>query len=76
MDLARTCPTHGRTTWQKSANRSTFLGVNYYTRNTLPPTPMPLAASQNLSQARSEKTQMGWEIYPDGLHHFLTRAGP
>jgi beta-glucosidase/6-phospho-beta-glucosidase/beta-galactosidase len=19
------------------------------------------------------KTQMGWEIFPDGLHHFLTR---
>jgi beta-glucosidase len=50
-----------------------FLGVNYYTRHiqahdaTAPwphirdvPGPLP-------------KTQMGWEIYPDGLHHFLTR---
>lgn len=50
-----------------------FLGVNYYTRHiqahdaTAPwphirDVPGPLA-----------KTQMGWEIYPDGLHHFLTR---
>lgn len=50
-----------------------WLGVNYYTRHLhahdakaawphLRDVPGPLA-----------KTQMGWEIYPDGLHHFLTR---
>lgn len=48
-----------------------WVGVNYYTCAriapnqeawpSLEPVPGPLP-----------KTQMGWEIYPDGLHHFLT----
>lgn len=50
-----------------------FLGVNYYTRaqvsapedNDLPP-----IDSFNLE---SERTEMGWEIYPDGLFKILNR---
>jgi len=50
-----------------------FLGVNYYTRNnitvdTSAPWPHIKSVTGDL-----DKTQMGWEIYPDGLHHFLTR---
>lgn len=50
-----------------------WLGVNYYTRH--------LNAHDGNSpwphlkdvQGNLPKTQMGWEIYPQGLHHFLTR---
>ena len=50
-----------------------WLGVNYYTRHLLahaPGTPWP---SLRDVQGDLPRTQMGWEIYPDGLHHFLTR---
>lgn len=48
-----------------------WLGLNYYTRKLLTD-----AGTQWPSYTEVEgplpKTQMGWEIYPDGLHHFLT----
>jgi beta-glucosidase len=50
-----------------------FLGVNYYTRHLVaadPAAPWPSLRGQN---GDLPVTQMGWEIYPDGLHHFLTR---
>ncbi len=50
-----------------------WLGVNYYTRHTVahaPGTPWP--AIRDLP-GTLPKTQMGWEIYPDGLQSFLTR---
>ena len=50
-----------------------WLGVNYYTRHILadaPGTPWP---SLRDVPGPLAKTQMGWEIYPDGLHGFLTR---
>jgi beta-glucosidase len=50
-----------------------WLGVNYYTRNLMkhdPNAPWPGLSAQPGDLAT---TQMGWEIYPDGLHHFLTR---
>ncbi len=50
-----------------------WLGVNYYTRHTLghaPGTPWP---SLRDVPGPLPKTQMGWEIYPDGLQSFLTR---
>ena len=50
-----------------------WLGVNYYTRHLHahdPAAPWP-----HLREAPGPlpKTQMGWEIYPEGLHGFLTR---
>ena len=53
--------------------RLDWLGVNYYTRHL-----NAHDASQPWPHLRDvegtlPKTQMGWEIYPDGLHHFLTR---
>jgi len=51
-----------------------FLGVNYYTRaiirdkdalNKLPPTAFPAP--------ESERTEMGWEVYPEGLYEILNR---
>lgn len=50
-----------------------WLGVNYYTRHLhahAPDTPWPHL--RDVPGDRT-KTQMGWEIYPEGLHHFLTR---
>ncbi|WP_296425740.1 GH1 family beta-glucosidase [Yoonia sp.] len=50
-----------------------FLGVNYYTRHQVaaaPDAPWPHTASH---EGPGSKTQMGWEIFPAGLHHFLTR---
>ncbi len=50
-----------------------WLGVNYYTRHLHADD--PAAAWPHLRDVPGPlpKTQMGWEIYPDGLHHFLTR---
>lgn len=50
-----------------------WLGVNYYTRHLNahdPDAPWPHLRDV---PGPLPKTQMGWEIYPDGLHHFLTR---
>jgi beta-glucosidase len=50
-----------------------FLGMNYYTRHLAsadPAAPWPSLRGQN---GDLPVTQMGWEIYPEGLHHFLTR---
>ncbi|MDO9638698.1 MAG: GH1 family beta-glucosidase [Pseudotabrizicola sp.] len=50
-----------------------WLGVNYYTRHLHahdPASPWPHLRDV---PGPLPKTQMGWEIYPEGLHHFLTR---
>jgi beta-glucosidase len=49
-----------------------FLGVNYYTRNVI------LAAASSGRPVEAElqgvdRTEMGWEIYPEGLYSLLTR---
>lgn len=48
-----------------------WLGVNYYTRKMIAADPE--AAWPRLQEVDGPlpKTQMGWEIYPDGLRHFL-----
>ncbi|WP_411890395.1 GH1 family beta-glucosidase [Yoonia sp. SDW83-1] len=50
-----------------------WLGVNYYTRHRV--LHDPDSAWPHLTSVEGDlpTTQMGWEIYPDGLHHFLTR---
>jgi beta-glucosidase len=45
-----------------------FLGINYYTRN-LSGTGTPLAPVDD----RREVTDMGWEVFPDGLTELLQR---
>ena len=50
-----------------------WLGINYYTRHIqAAATGTPWPAIRDVP-GPLPKTQMGWEIYPDGLHHFLTR---
>ena len=50
-----------------------WLGVNYYTRSLLAPAPDAPWPHIAPVEGPLPKTQMGWEIFPDGLHHFLTR---
>lgn len=50
-----------------------WLGLNYYTCKRIAPTDGPWAAHDEVP-GPLPKTQMGWEVYPEGLHHFLTWA--
>lgn len=49
-----------------------WLGVNYYTRSLMAEAPeVPWPAIRPV-RGDLPRTQMDWEIYPDGLEHFLT----
>lgn len=51
-----------------------WLGVNYYTRHLhAHDASQPWPHLKDVPGDRP-RTQMGWEIYPEGLHHFLTRV--
>ena len=51
-----------------------WLGVNYYTRKIHAHDPESNAWPHTKAvKGHRATTQMGWEIYPEGLHHFLTR---
>lgn len=50
-----------------------WCGLNYYTRKVIAPTEGPWPAHKEV-EGPLPKTQMGWEIYPDGLYKFLKRA--
>ena len=50
-----------------------WLGINYYTRGIVAFDPgAPWPSIKNID-GPLEKTQMGWEIYPDGLKNLLVR---
>lgn len=48
-----------------------WLGVNYYTRKLIAPDNSGLFPYYKYVEGPLEKTAMGWEVYPEGLHHFL-----
>jgi beta-glucosidase len=53
-----------------------FLGVNYYTRNLVSAargTFEDLLSSRHEPLAGRQVTEMGWEVYPDGLYNVLIR---
>jgi beta-glucosidase len=50
-----------------------WLGLNYYTRKLIGPAPGPWPALTEVP-GPLPKTQIGWEIYPEGLAFFLRRA--
>ena len=50
-----------------------WVGLNYYTRKLIGPGDGPWPAYAEVP-GPLPKTQMGWEIYPEGLHDFLTRV--
>jgi len=50
-----------------------WLGINYYTRKTLTATTGAWPALDEV-EGPLPKTQMGWEIFPEGLYRFLHRV--
>ena len=54
------------------AIQTDFLGVNYYTRAITRNEDAPDNLPQTTSPS-SERTETGWEVYPDGLYHLLSR---
>lgn len=51
-----------------------WLGINYYTRKLIAADPgQPFPAVKEVEGPLS-KTTMGWEVYPEGLEHFITWA--
>ena len=50
-----------------------WVGINYYTRKLIAPAPGPWPALQEID-GPLPKTEMGWEIYPEGLEFFLRRT--
>ncbi|WP_299283849.1 GH1 family beta-glucosidase [uncultured Tateyamaria sp.] len=50
-----------------------WAGVNYYTRSIIAPNDGPWPHHNGVEGPLS-KTQMGWEVYPQGLHDFLVRT--
>ncbi|MEN8892142.1 MAG: GH1 family beta-glucosidase [Planktotalea arctica] len=50
-----------------------WVGLNYYTCKHIAPNDGPWPGHHEAA-GPLPKTQMGWEIYPEGLHHFLMRT--
>ncbi|HLV33561.1 MAG TPA: GH1 family beta-glucosidase [Spirillospora sp.] len=50
-----------------------FLGINYYTRNTVAHADEGPFQTKMITHAGSLYTEMGWEVYPDGLRRLLIR---
>jgi beta-glucosidase len=48
-----------------------FMGVNYYTRSVVRASEAGTAVTVPLEDV--ERTAMGWEVYPEGLHRLLVR---
>jgi beta-glucosidase len=50
-----------------------WCGLNYYTRKLIAPAPGPWPGHEEV-EGPLPKTQMGWEVYPEGLEYFLKRT--
>lgn len=50
-----------------------WCGLNYYTRKLIGPTDGPWPAHEEVT-GPLPKTQMGWEVFPEGLYNFLKRT--
>lgn len=51
-----------------------FLGVNYYTRGVVRSSQVPEAENAPRTVfPHPERTEMGWEVYPEGLYELLAR---
>lgn len=56
------------------AVKTDFLGVNYYTREIVRDEEAPNNEPQTVfGAAVEERTEMGWEVYPEGLYKLLNR---
>jgi beta-glucosidase len=59
------------------ATATDFLGVNYYSRAIIRSSAIPEAENQPrqvFEPAATARTDMGWEVYPDGLRQLLDRV--
>ncbi len=51
-----------------------FLGVNYYSRSVVADDPnIPILRARAVLPPEAEYTEMGWEVYPEGLYRLLRR---
>ncbi|MCL4105360.1 UNVERIFIED_CONTAM: hypothetical protein GTU68_055491 [Idotea baltica] len=68
---------HMPTNWQDDFNTIQspidWCGLNYYTRKIVQASDGAWPAHQDV-EGPLPKTQMGWEVFPDGLYNFLTRT--
>lgn len=51
-----------------------FLGINNYTRSVVKKSDSNILGYEEIKPKRSKYTDMGWEIYPDGLYDLLVRV--
>ena len=67
---------HLPTGWEEDfdviASPLDWAGINYYTCKRIAPVPGPWPALAEVP-GPLPRTDMGWEIYPDGLSHFIAR---
>ena len=63
--------------WEKDMDtigqKLDWCGINYYTRKLIAPADGPWPHLEEV-EGPLPKTEMGWEIYPDGLYHLLKRV--
>ena len=71
--LAPHLPTGWEDDFDTIAQPLDWLGVNYYTRKLVAPAPGPWPANAE-APTRLPLTQMGWEVYPEGLRRVLHLA--
>lgn len=51
-----------------------FLGINYYRRSVLRDEDAPDNLPQTVFESTTNRTEMDWEVYPDGLFQLLNRV--
>jgi beta-glucosidase len=77
-DILEELGQHLPTRWQDDmatiAQPLDWFGVNYYTCKRVQDAPDQLWPHYSEHTGDLPQTQMGWEICPEGLHHFLTFA--
>jgi len=56
------------------SHRLDFLGVNYYTRQVVRADPEAPFGVEYVTVPGGERTQMGWEVFPEGLFQLLSRV--
>jgi len=66
-------PDHWQDDMETVAAPVDWAGLNYYTRKLIAPAPGPWPALAEVP-GPLPKTEMGWEVYPEGLEYFLRRT--
>ena len=74
QDLEPHLPVNYQDDFATIAEPIDWLGVNYYTRKILQDDGTDAFPYSEEVDGPRTKTAMGWEVYPEGLHHFLTWA--